>query len=471
MHPRLWFVAAVAAALPATVWAQPKNPLEDTFRASRLESPPDNVGQKFTALFRGTESLDPPTDEQRRVLETKARLTVYPVTHFDQYTSTETGKAELAPRVEEKSVNRLITELREQLVVVTPGDTTVPATKVQFCKEYGAAVVKAVDEVLAKATLPIVRANAVRMLAVLAESGAPAALEKITALLTQKSPQVEVLYWALKGAEPAFNLYDPVRGWVDRNSYHALVRRVDEIVREVPAVVVEQTYQPVGGAAALVADPKVPPKPSLSPEQVLTVQAFRLQAVRALARVRTDVVADKKGEGGVRTLYTLARVATSDPTLAPAPGVREVGEAVMGLANALPGAEVDVNVLAAAVARGVLTFAADKVSSTAGVGDEGKSPSAHWRLYGSRMKSAFQEWDKSVQTKAKLPKADRDVIADVVARAVPGVLDPLSKTDDRGLSPGLKANDLSDYLTKKVGSLKADQPLFRDAPATKLSLK
>ena len=65
----------------------------------------------------------------------------------------------------------------------------------------GAAVVKAIDDVLAKSPPAVVRVNAIRLLEVVAESGAPAATDRITKLLDPKTPAVDTLYWGLKAAE------------------------------------------------------------------------------------------------------------------------------------------------------------------------------------------------------------------------------------------------------------------------------
>ena len=46
-----------------------------------------------------------------------------------------------------------------------------------------------------------------------------------------------------------------------------------------------------------------------------------------------------------------------------------------------------------------------------------------------------------------------------------------SKTDEKGVAPGLKNTEVIDWYTKKVATLKADPPLFKDVPATSLPLK
>lgn len=480
MAPRPLLASVVAIlCLVSPLSAQgpkPRNPIEERLKAARMEVPEGGDAAKFGQMRNGNVDLEKPTAEQVTILDVKAKQLVFPVTHFEFYTAIEAANAELTPRTEEKSISKLISDLRSQLVVVTPGDSSIAAAKIHFAREFGAAVVRAVDEVLKKQPQPVVRMNAVRMLAAVAESGAPAATERVVALLKEKDNglSVEVLYFTLKAAEQAVAMYDPARSaeaqrWVKRDVYHELVTQVESVVNSVPASVALNTHQPDQvGTGVLTTDPKTPPKPapiSLTAEQVATIQAFRLQAIRALARVKTDVVYDSKGENKRRPTFTLARVAVSDATLVPPPSPREVIEAVGGLATAAPtDPEIDPVVLGVVMARGVSVFVTDKAAG--GVGEPG--PQAQlWRLTGARMKSAFLAWD-TIISKSKLDKDGKALLREFAQLAVTQVFDPLSKQTDAGVVNGLKKDAVDEWLSKRPADLKAT-PLFKDAGTTKLN--
>ncbi len=477
---RLWLAPVFALSLVASaVVAQPpkpRNPVEERLKAGRLEVPDGVDSGKFNQMRLGTISLENPTDAERAVLEGKAKQLVYPVTHFEYHTNNEAPTAELTPRPEERTVNRLIADLENQLVIITPGDQGIPAPKVDFAREFGKAAVKAIDDVLAKGPQPIVRMNAVRMLAAVAKSGAPAATERLAKLLAEKDKTlpVESLYFALKGAENAIAAFDPARAaanqkWVSKDTYHQLVTLVDEVVRKVPQSVIDKTYLPdQPNTGTLTTDPKAAPKPAaLTPEQVDTVQAFRLQAIRALGKVKTDVVTDAKGGGTVRTLLTLARVAANDAGVVPAPSQREVAESLIGMANATPvdrELDLDAQVLAVAMARGVSLFVSDKAAGGAG---EGGPASSHWKLYGTKLKSAFEAWDRAIP-KSRLDQGSKSLLTEFSKLAVTQVFDPLSKMNESGVANGLKKEAVDEWLAKKQGELKANA-LYKNSDATKLT--
>lgn len=447
---------------------KPRNPIEERLKAARLESPEGGDAGKFGQMRNGNMDLEKPTADQLTILDVKARQLVFPITHFEYYTAIEAPNAELTPRTDDKTVSKLVSDLRSQLVVIPPGDSSIPLPKIHFARQFGAAAVRAIDEVLNKGPQPVVRMNAIRLLAVIAESGAPAATERVVALLKDKDNglSVEALYYALKGAEQAIAMYDPARSaeaqkWVTKDTYFALVSLVDDIVQKVPASVALNTYQPdQTGTGVLTTDPKAPPKTptTLTTEQVATVQAFRLQAVRALAKVKTDVVYDSKGEAKRRPAYTLARVAMSDTTLVPPPSQREIIEAVGGLAMAAPtDPELNPLVLGVAMARGVSDFVTDKAAG--GVGEAGPQ-AQHWRMTGARMKAAFQAWDATV-AKSKLNKDGKAVLRELAQLAITQVFDPLSKQTDAGVVNGLKKDALDEWLSKRLPEVKAMQ-LFND---------
>ncbi|MCU0704899.1 MAG: hypothetical protein MUF18_13050 [Fimbriiglobus sp.] len=457
--------------LASQLIAQPvaKNPVAERLKSARLEPPEGVDNAKFNRMRNGETSLENPTPAERAVLEGKARQLVYPVTHFEYYTSPEDTRYELTPRTDDRTVAKLLNDLRNQSVFVTPGDLGIAAPKIDFAREFGAAVVKAVDEVLAKGPQPVVRMNAIRMLGIAAETGAPAAIDRVIRLLAEKDKglAVEALYYGLKAAEQGIGAYDPARSavgqkWFTRRLYFDLVSLVDDVVQRVPASVAEKTYQPENTASPrLTTDPTAKPAVALqqlTPEQVDTIQAFRLQAVRALGRVKTDSVVDDTGEKKRRTAYTLAKVAVRDTSIVPVPSVREVAEAVLGLANASPSdLEIDPVVLAVAMARGVASFVADKAVG----GGDGKTQNMHWKITGTRLKAAFQAWDVAIAKNAKVKAEDKALLREFEQLVVSQVFDPLVKQSDNVVDSGLNAGEVTKWANTKAAALKSLQ-LYRD---------
>ncbi|MFY7953361.1 MAG: hypothetical protein ACOVT5_12725, partial [Armatimonadaceae bacterium] len=154
MVSRRWFAAVLAVACVVTPLvaqpAKPRNPVEERLKAGRLDAPEVVDTAKFNQMRNGNVALSTPTDAERAILEGRAKQLVYPVTHFDYYSPTESSAAELTPRTEEKTVAKLLSDLRGQLLVISPGDSSVPAPKLDFARAFGEAVVKAVSDVLAK---------------------------------------------------------------------------------------------------------------------------------------------------------------------------------------------------------------------------------------------------------------------------------------------------------------------------------
>ncbi len=442
---------------------KPKNPLEDRFKPFRLEIPAKIDSAKFLAMQKGNVALEPVAAGDQAILDDMARSLIYPITFHELYGSAESTTAELTPRRDEYTMPKLISGLRDKMVFYPPGDKKLAPTQIQFCREFGASAVRAIEEVLGKGPPAIIRMNAMWLLSVVAESGAPAPWAKITASLKKKDDKdhpVEVLYYGLKAAEMALASYDPIRGakWVDKNAYFDLVTLVESCVQKVPDCVAEKTFVPEKPISVLTSDPKAKPT-GLLPEQIETMQVFRLQAIKALSKVRVDIVVNLQTQER-RTLHTLARVASQDPSLVPAVSSREAGEAVIGLVNAMPSEAVNGDVLAAAVAKGVSAFLLPKVGDTTT-----EVQYEHWRLAGTRMKAAFANWEAMLATpQAKLSRPEKDTLIELSKRCVSKVFDPLSKQNELGTVQGLDKASIDEWLSQKIQSFKGEAELFRDRP-------
>ncbi len=460
-------------AVTHSLQAQPKKPADDKFSAYRLDAKQTGEqANKVNQMKNGSVNLDPPSAEDKAALLEVARNYVYPVTHQEYY-FTPDGPELVAKTPGARSPATVINNFRAQLLIAAPNSTT---TQLAYIREFGAAAVAAIDEVLAKSPPPAIRINALQLLVAAAETGAPAAFDRAISLLkTKDEPNhpVEVLYYALNAAEGALGAYDPARGvkWLSKTKHYELVCLVDDVVQKVPACVIEKAYipdKPVG-ESILTTDPKAKPtQGSLTPEQVDVAQMFRLQAIRALAKVRTDVVINDTQDKERRPLYTLCRVAVSDPALVPAPSVKELGEAVIGLGTMVPSEAVNADVLGLSIAKGVSDFILEKAASGKALG-EGEVQRLHWKVYGTRLKNAYANWEKDLQ-KAKLPKAAKDTLISIAQTSTTGVFDPLTKQSDKGsFTPDKPAVD--NWYTNRYNAVKAKGAfdLYTDKPDFKIT--
>lgn len=461
-------------AVSPPILAQPaRKPADDKFAAYRLDArQTGEQSNKVNQMKNGSVNLDPPAAEDKAALLEVARNYVYPVTHQEYY-FTPDGPELVAKAGDTRSPAVVVRTFRAQLLIASPTSTT---TQLAYIREFGAAAVKAIDEVLAKSPPPVIRINALQLLVAAAESGAPAAFDRAVSLLQKKDDPnnpLDVLYYALNAAEGALGAYDPARGvkWTNKNKHYELVCLVDDVVQKVPAGVLEKTYipdKPVG-EASLTTDPKAkPPEGSLTPEQVDVAQMFRLQAIRALAKVRIDVVTNDTQDKERRPLYTLCRVAVSDPSLVPAPSVKELGEAVIGLGTMVPSESVNADVLGLVIAKGVSDFILEKAAAGKAL-SEGEVQRLHWKVYGNRLKNAYTTWERDVQ-KTKLPKAAKDTLTGIAQTSTTAVFEPLTRQTDKGAVTLDKAA-VDNWYTNRFNAIQAKGAfdLYTDKPDYKVT--
>lgn len=461
-------LAAVAAAQqPKT---KPVSSAEEKFKPFRMSVDPTGDQLSIvTKMKNGTVNLDPaPQPADKTALDQVARSLVYKITLHELYLAPD--GAELTPRDPNgPTAAKAIDALRAQQLVVAPG-AQLPPTQVAFTREFGKAAVQAITEVLEKGPPTPIRVNALRMLEAVAESGTPAAWDKVIALLKQKDDKnlsLDVLYYSLRAAEAALGTYDKDRiKWVTKNQCFELVSLVDEVVLKMPAAVAEKTYIPEKPATvALTTDGKPPVGAGgLTREQVEAIRAFRIRGVRALARLRTDVVKDDAGDKERRPLHTLALIALSDPSVSPPPNFKEVGEAVVGLATLLPSDTVNANLLGMAIAKGVSDFAGVKTADNRT--DADASQFTYWKVYGARMKAAFTAWEKDIQSpKVKLAPPDKATLVGLSQLCVNNVFDPLTKMTDKGQANINKA-PVDEWLNAKLNTIQPGAvPLYANSKA------
>jgi hypothetical protein len=433
----------------------------------------------------------PKFNENRQLFKRAAQFLVYRITQDQYYTGGDTG--ELKPRTGDQNLDRAFEDLEiNYLLVPKPGEQ-ISLDRVDYIREFGAALDEAVVAVLTKMPLPVIRINAARMLALAAKSGAPAHGKTITALLTNQffktkdgkpmETPPEVLYWAMKAAEyllaapdpTGLSTTNPARHTLKNEELVPLVQALNNLVLNNPQVAdkaavlnpdlaVKPPAPPPStapGATPPEAQPKEPSAPggkldpkALTPEQLGLVRYYRRQAIRALAKVRFDAVGGD-GTPEVRCGYTLVKVAVNDASINPAPAVAEVGEAVIGLCGINPSSNLNVDFLLNVAAYGTDLFFSQKVGRM-------EDKLLPWKLYAARVSAAYVGMQKNAQVNPRLSpfKQQINALAGIVTA---DVTDPLEKGGDQTSPPRVER------LTQWIQDNQAKAGLYGDSQQYRLT--
>ena len=433
----------------------------------KIAPEPGEARGKITEYKEGKFALTKPTKEDRDVFHAMGQYLVNRVTYPEYLIGADT--AELKPRPPEKTVNELIGDLRKFLIV-PPADGKLTLPQEDYIRELGIALDKSLAAILlaekGKAPPAIVRVNAGRLLAVACESGAPAHWPTVIALLKNPETPPELYYYALKGADGLLGGFDVARlGRLDatpeqaETTFHDLIRLLEDAVVKGPPIlgkIYVDSSQPT-----LVTDPKAKPS-ALLPEQIVAIRLFRLQAIRALGRLRSDTIAGKvKPATEVRPVFALARVAIGDPAIGPAFNNKEIAEAVIGLARINPGANLNVDELAYAMAFGTRVVFSAKASNADDV-------SLPWKGYASRMNAAFQEWQANCAKNARVVAKQKDSINSLVKKSNDGLFAPtLNPTAGAGGMNAVQLAPVDEWLQSNKPA--SDRQLFSDVKTFKLT--
>jgi hypothetical protein len=428
--------------------------------------------EQINLMKAGNVNLDPPNKQDLQVLEDMAKVLIYPLTQAETYLAIPgpSDSSELVIKsFESPTVTKVMNKLRDQLFIVPIGGSPAPG-QVAFAREFGTALVKAIDDILGKGPPQIVRVNAIRALVIVAESGAPAAWTKTIDLLkTRDDPKtpLEVLYYGLRSAEACLASYDEARGlrertWVQKKTYYELAELVNAFVNDPPAAIITKTFAQADGTASLTNQP-VGPK-GLTPDQAASVQMFRINAVRALAKVKTDIIKlDAVANGGkeaeIRPLFTLCRICVNDTALVAPPSTREIGEALIGVLNMLPGETVDGDMLGAAIARGTLDFTNPRVADQKNL-DKGVG-TLPWKIYGSKLEANAIAFDKQLKDfRCKLPKEAKDMLSAAIQQMTKDCYTPMAK------SGNVDATNTQVFFEARIKAISAKKAptLFTDLP-------
>jgi hypothetical protein len=319
---------------------------------------------------------------------------------------------------------------------------------------------------------PIVRLNAMRVLAVACKSGAAAHYPTVTALLKNANTPTQIKYYALQAAGNLLAAYDVNEYKIRKHSHGP--KEVGELVAAVQECVVNPNAIVAGIPGGKIAD--------ATPEQINVTSFVRRQAIRALAEVRSVSLPGPDGQM-LYPAYTLARVCLSDASLGIPSTPADCAEAIIGLCNMAPvymGNQVknfNPDAAVEAIATGLLTFAKLRAGNPA-------DRSLPWRGYSARLGYALRAWkplfDPTFDPTASDPNnpdkpgtyTDRDVPASVnelIKRTQIDILGPIDKVGLDGkpdLTATVDLEDLRRFLSQLHASPKRDPLLFRGVLAT-----
>lgn len=436
-------------------------------KSFRMEGKPlDGTGlTQLQKMNKGeVKTRGPQEQSNKALLKQAAEFYVFRVTQDQYYTGGDTGELKVRTGGDQ-NLDVAFDELTIHLLVPKPGQRVL-IDQMNYIEDFGAALDQAVVAVLTGkggVPPPVIRINAVRMLALAARTGAPAHSKTITALLTNQffkaggkpaETPPDVLFWALKAAENLLAAPDPLALGTPNAARHTikdedlipLVRALNDLVLNNPKGLAEKaaTLNPVlavkppptPGAPPAAAAQGTPAPAStlqtdpnaLTAEQADLVRYFRRQAVRALGALRFDTVAEDTPDQ-LRPAFTLAKVALSDVSLNPPPGAGEVGEATIGLCNVHPSSNLNVDALLYVIAFGTGRFFTPKA-------EKADDKSLPWKAYAARVDNAYALLQKNAQSNPRLSPF-RKQIGELSGIVTGDVTAPLTATNGTG-RPGLE---------------------------------
>ena len=443
--------------------APAQTPAKQLEQFKKTANEPGDARSRIAEYHDGTAVLNKPGVAEKATFTAMAQYLVNRVTHAEYLLPPDT--ADLKPKPADKTVSELVNEMRKFLIVPPP-DGKLSIAQEDYIRELGTAFKDAFTAILVPekgkpAPPPIIRVNAGRMLAVACETGAPALWPFVTGLLKSPDTPPELVFYALKSAEGLLGGFDVSRlGRLaatpeeSESVFYDLVHTLEVMVEKGPPILgklhVEGAAQPT-----LTTDPKSQPASSLAADQVIALRLYRLQAIKALARLRSDTIGGKVKAGSeVRPLHMLARVAIGDPMISPAFNGKEVAEAVIGLSRVNPGPNLNLDELAYAIASGTRAVFSPKAGNY-------EDASLPWKGTAGRLNAALQDWQTSVAKRASAKQ--KEAIASLLKKANDGLFVPaLNPTTGVGGINPVKLDPLDDWL--RDNKPKGD-PLFSDAGA------
>jgi len=312
------------------------------------------------------------------------------------------------------STDALITDLGRSILVPTP-NSNIGSDQADYIRELGVALDQELKIVIDRNPTPVVRLNAMRMLAAACKSGAQIHWPTVTGYIANPNTPGELKYYAFQAAGNLLAAFD-LNDYSARKHAHK-PKEVSDLIAALQNAIVKP--------GAIV--PAPPAGVALSPEQIDVVSFIRRAAIRALGQARYSDRVPGPGAPDLYPAHTLARVAVSDPAIQPPPSDTEVAEAVIGLCNMSPPSkstekEAYAYAMADAILTGLTTFATKKAATPL-------DATLPWRSYGARLSDALKAWRPLFElgyspakplafTQGAAPKVVDDVLAEAERRVL-----------------------------------------------------
>jgi hypothetical protein len=396
-------LVATTGPSPAQDKLFPKEGAPPAFLGGVKEKPDAKHTSRLSELKNGSKALAEDADFNKEVLAKAANWYVYRLT-WDQYhgQGTEEKDKSAGPPL---TMNDLVREAQNYLWLESiRKKVQLKPPQVEYIHALGKEMNRALRDVFSQNSKPIVRVNAARMLAGIAETGQGEVAD--TAILLIQNPQESdaVKLYALRALKELFALPASAKtGW-NQN-------------RETQSIQAVQAYL----------TRKIDTLPT-DPQERDAINFVRREAVRALAQTRYATVPTIKDASG-RTALWLLKVARKDG-FTPPPSVSEQIEAAMGVCELTPAKDLQMDYIAHHIGFAVVDFVNEYSKQRAG----GEGAGMPWKLYSYRVTNALN----TLSTNAGNNKYVANVITQCLAAIKP--MEVGKEATAAALEDWLKAN-------------------------------
>lgn len=314
---------------------------------------------RLSELRNGTRPVSDDAKANQEVLAKAARYYVYRLTMPLYWGIGEDDKGKTN---DTRTMTDLVREAHDQLLLnFIRKKQPLKPNQPEYLAAYSKEMIKCLREVFSKNGEPIVRVNAARILAGIAEAGQDDAADTLVTLVENPRELDAVKLYALRGIKDLLALGTPEKSIFKSEAVEA------RCIEAAQKFLVRQVDVPT------------------DPGEREALNYVRREAVRALAQSRYATVPKSKGDTG-RTAWWLLKVARRDG-LTPDPSVSEQLEAAIGVCQLQPGKELNVDYAAHHVAGAVVDFLIEYANQRGSGGGAGLP----WKLYSTRMSIALDD--------------------------------------------------------------------------------
>lgn len=315
---------------------------------------------RFNELQSGKKAVADDPKDNKELLAKAARWYAYRLTNGKYHSQADPDEKDKSAIV--LTMSDLLKEVQRELLLPRTGKKDLNDNQKEYVKELSKELIKCLREVLAHNAKPLVRVNAVRMLAAVGEAGQEEVADTLAEIIGDPRQSDAVKLWAFRGLKELQEWNKPDESIIKdaKRETRALLALADYILR------------------------KPEPMPTAA-DEIEALRYVRREAVRALGQSRYAAVPKvDKAEG--RTAWVLLRVARKDG-LTPEPSISEQVEGAIGACHVKPGKDVQLDYVAHHVGAVAVDFINQANRAKAGTGDAGIA----WKLYAARFHQALEE--------------------------------------------------------------------------------